>query len=231
METNIITVTNVVTLMATNAQPSIGGLDVVNAVNTFYSGAFTSISWLLGILVTFFSLVLGAIYYLIQNLQMKLQKEKLEKKFVADFESLEKKLRENILTSLSDEKAGLEKKFKELEARIEISTLQSKASTFALMGKIASDSKEYTSAFNAFVKSIDASANANKAEAAQRSLRLLTKKILPLMNKGHFSGSEHIKIVDMLLKSCEAINSNSLLSMDISDFKKELDEAKKREAK
>jgi hypothetical protein len=199
----------------TNSVSPINGLDVVNAVNGFYSGAFTNIAWLLGILVTLFGIAVGAIYYLIQNLQLKLQKEKLEKKFTADFEELKTNLREENQRIID----GLGKK---LKAEVQ----HAKAGICLVQGHFYLEKGNKKDALESYFLTIRYFSQTTDFKQLQGTLQYVTG-ILADFSKSHIS-SEAIKRYEIAMESIGKIESKGLLDIDIEKIKKALAEAQKR---
>jgi len=214
----------------TNSVSPINGLDVVNAVNGFYSGAFTNIAWLLGILVTLFGIAIGAIYYLLQNLQLKLQKEKLEKRFAADFAVLEKTLREKTLNLFESEKMALRQELVRMENELTQKNKNTMAGVFYLAAETQFRSGNIKGALMGYAQALESVVEGKALTSIQSLLKHLTVEILPTLTKKDFKDESIKNSFDKALELTAKLKEQ-LLGSDIEDVKKALVEAQKREPK
>jgi tetratricopeptide (TPR) repeat protein len=210
--------TNAVAQQITNPVSPINGLDVVNAVNGFYSSAFNHTIWLLGSLLTIFGFAIPAVYFVLAKIQLKIREKMLEVKFTQKFEALAKSLQEET-----------EKKFKVLETAIEKEAQISNAKIFYIAGKIMQDAGTFKEALDAYVQAIGSAVQSSDLERVQKFIRYATNHVLPEMNKENFSDAQFVSAIEAIIKSAGAVDP--LLKIDVDAFNAALEKAKNREKK
>ena len=197
----------------TNSISPINGLDVVNAVNGFYSSAFNHTIWLLGILLTILGFAIPAVYFVLARIQLKIREKKLEEKFAQKFEALRKNLQ-----------AETEEKFKALETLIKKEAHAATSRLFYVAAKNSEDEGRFKEALNLDVQAIEYGVLSSNFTGVQSFIRHTTKNVLPKMNKEHFSNVEFVSGIEAVIKSAGA--ADPLLKIDVDAFNAALEKAK-----
>ena len=208
MATNYITVTNFVTVVSTNAQSGISGLDVVNQVKDFFSTAYTQTIWLLGSLITILGFAIPAVYFWLAKIQLKIREKKLAEQLKKDFEEFGKKLENTLKAEIHDAKGGV----------------------CFVQGKYFLQSGDKKNALKSFIAMVDNFAMAaTDFKNLQGSVRYLTGE-LEDFNKEDVS-LEAANLFNKIIGPISKIQSGGLLDEDIEKLKNAFAEAQIREVK
>ena len=218
MLTPSIVVTNFVTVIITNAQPSSGGTDVVNSVNGFYSSAFTHTCWLLGILLTILGFAIPAAYFVLAKIQLKLREQKLIEQLKREIEETGKKLQ----TENSNNFDALEKKLK-TEIR------HAKAGVCLVQGHFFMESGHKKPAIESYIATIKNFALTPDFKQLQGTLECLAGA-LKTCNREDIT-SEAAEAFPKIIESVGKIEVNGLLDTEVKNLKKEFKEAQERKPK
>ena len=211
---------------ATNSLSPINGLDVVNAVNGFYSSAFNHTIWLLGALLTILGFAVPAIYYFLQKRQLALKEKALFDRLEKEVVNLGESLRQANINFLTEQKTAMEDRFEVLESKINTEAAMAGGRSFHLQGNAQKDKGLFESALESYMLALEYYCKAKRLNAAQRVMRLITKVVLPEMKAKQFS-EENIQHLNRALESATNLKSD-LLNTDIDELKKALADAKNR---
>ena len=199
----------------TNSVSPINGLDVVNAVNGFYSSAFNQIGWFLGILLTILGFAVPAFYYALAKWRMKIEVTQIEKKFETKFEELEKA-----------GKNAIKQEFERIEKDAKNKMILLEGSLFYVLGNMSCEKGDHNGALTHFAKTLKKAVQAECAQSFQVMVRFVTENVLPKMKKQDFENLNAETEFNEALDSGYKIPASNLLDFDIEAAKKSLAAAK-----
>jgi hypothetical protein len=213
METNIITVTNFVTLVTTNAQPSISGLDVIGNIKALYSSEFDKLFqltlWILG----FVGIALPILLPFYQKWLMR-----------SELKSQLGKLLKNTKTELNTE---IEKRFKEEEEHIEKRISKAEAKSYHLQGHRLFEKQRFAEACANFCQAADLFSRAESGDNLVRTIEFITEEILPNLKKGDLeTNGLGIRLDNLLKLKASELNKDGMLSNLLEDFAEEYNKVK-----
>ena len=201
----------------TNSISPINGLDVVNAVNGFYSSAFNHTIWLLGILITILGFAIPAVYFVLARIQLKIREKKLEEKFETKFRELEKA-----------GKNALKQEFERIEKDAKNKMVLLEGSLFYVLGNTQCEKGDYKGVLTHFAKTLKKAVEAECPQSFQVMIRFVTENVLPKMKKQDFENLNAETEFNEALDSGYKIPASNLLDLDIEEAKKSLAAAKAR---
>ena len=201
----------------TNSISPINGLDVVNAVNGFYSSAFNHTIWLLGILITILGFAIPAVYFVLARIQLKIREKKLEEKFETKFRELEKA-----------GKNALKQEFERIEKDAKNKMVLLEGSLFYVLGNTQCEKGDYKGVLTHFAKTLKKAVEAECPQSFQVMIRFVTENVLPKMKKQDFENLNAETEFNEALDSGYKIPASNLLDLDIEAAKKSLAAAKAR---
>ena len=217
----------------TNSTSPINGLDVVNAVNKFYSSAFNHTVWLLGILIGLFGVVVPVAYYFLQNRQLELKEKALEKSLSEylkqEVAKLGEALRKENNNSLKIEHNATQQRFSQLEKNINADIAGAKGGIFHVQGNTALQAGHYVEALKSFTRAVEHFLEGDLLENVQMTLHIMIDKILPKLSKNDFATPKIISESQCCLKTARNAESHNLLNGDIDRLEKVLAEAQARQ--
>jgi len=131
-------------LIAQAAEPVITGLDVVEAVDTFYQHAWLMLAGLL----IFFGSMIGIVMPLIMQRIQSSSFDKTEKRLKDEIEQIKNKTEDSIQEKIESTKREIDKIQKDLKVRIDEETRSNRAEFYSQLGNLFSmDSGQESAAF------------------------------------------------------------------------------------
>jgi len=207
----------------TNPVSPINGLDVVNAVNGFYSTAFNHTVWLLGALMTILGFVVPVFYFALAKWQLKLREQKL-------LEALEKRLLEANAKFMEDDKAIFKRTFEILESQTKKELWIAQGGIYHLQGNIQLDAGNNVDSAFSFTEAIRFYSMAGELKFVQQMLGVLTTGTLPKLKKSDFNSSELKAEFQDAVTIPGKIEAKGLLDVSIEKLKNAIATAQLREA-
>jgi hypothetical protein len=212
----LVTVTNVVSR-------DISGLDVMNSVNEFYSGAFDKLFEFVLALIALFGVVLPILFQVYQ-------KRALKGEMATLFDEKKTDLLKQIGAKFEEEKKNNEKSLAEKSADIEKKLIRTEGYTFQIQGNMLAEQKHYLHAAESY---LTAARRYCKSESGENLINILTvcliNGVLPKLLKKDIEKDSLKEGFDKLIKQLTEINKNGFLSDSIRKFEEALSEARKRE--
>jgi len=214
----------------TNPVSPINGLDVVNAVNGFYSSAFVHTCWLLGILITILGIAVPTAYYLLQNRQLKLKERSIEDNLVKSIESkvtaARKSLSEENTKSLAQEMQKVMQKFGDLDQQTNRKLNFAVAGILQVQGNILSEKNEHFESVKSYLSAVKTFSIATAVESVRSNLLMATEQ-LSGVNKQDFEDGSLTKLANEAIEQIAELDE-VLLNDDVKKFKESLSEASNR---
>jgi Tfp pilus assembly major pilin PilA len=199
----------------------ITGLDLVNSVNGFYSGAFDKLFQLVLCIVGFVGVVLPI---LLPFYQKWLMRAELKTQLGKQMDNVKAEITGKIGEKFKDEKTETEEKFKALETLIKKEAHAATSNMFYVAAKNSEDEGRFKEALNLDVQAIKQGVLYSNFIGVQHFIRHTTKSVLPKMNKEHFSDVQFVSEIEAVMKSAGA--ANPLLQIDVDAFNAALEKAK-----
>jgi len=216
MTTNeLVIVTNVVS-------HDITGLDVVNSVNGFYSGAFDKLFQLALALFALFGVALPILIQFYQKREMRIREAKLKVELLSTLEAKFNEL----------EKAGksvMQQEFENLKKEMARNSNDAIGTAFVFQAINYLERGMGKKAFALFAKTLAYSVKTEDLVNVQSALRFVTENALPKLTKKDFEDTAVVTEFKNTIGSAANMNANGLLDLDIEAIKKALAEAQNRE--
>jgi len=212
----------------TNSVSPINGLDVVNAVNGFYSSAFSHTVWLLGILIGLIGIVVPAAYYFLQSRQLALKEKILSEHLENEVSKLGATLRKTNLEFLEEKQKATQVEFEKLEANITSELHFAKGGICLVQANAFLSAGDHKTALQSFTWAIDQFSKVPSAVQIQTCLRAVIEGVLPLLKKNDFIDSESTDHLNKIIELTKEIKAKGLLNEKIDELNKAWAEAKKR---
>jgi hypothetical protein len=190
-------------------------LDVVNAVNGFYSSAFVHTCWLLGILLTIFGFAIPAVYFVLAKIQLKLREQKLITHLKKDFDESVKKL----------QKENAEK-FETLEKKLKADIKHAKAGILLVQGHFYMESGQKKPAIESYIGTVKNFALTTDFKQLHRGLENLAEA-LKTCSRADIT-SEAAVTFPAVIELVSKVEANGLLDTEVEKLKKAFTEAQER---
>ena len=205
-------------------------LEILEKVNALYSGAFTQLITITGIILAFSGILLPVIITIYQNRQLELKKKSLEMLINNNSENIESKLKDEIKKYFEAESEAFKTEINRLEEELAKSKTAASAQTLHIQGVSSIENGDYITALNSLLKATHYYAVCGDERHFQRVLNSVTDRCLPnLCNDIFKSEYDFHQVTKDMLEAVNKINKNYRYNDYINKFNRQFNELKARE--
>jgi len=137
-----------------NATQQLTPLQLLNAVDLFYKGAWDKLAFFLTILVAFAGFLVPFLVMLFQNKLFALEESKIKVELMKYCDSLKEKLSQEINSKLKEESILIEKRLEKFDLKIKQGIAGAYSGVFQLQGNYLNNQKDYEGALESYLDAI-----------------------------------------------------------------------------
>lgn len=210
-------------------------IEVIDKVNSFYSGAFTQLITLTIAVLGFGGVILPILVQIIQSRNFRSEQKSLEIQITSQLAAVKSEVLNEIEKKFDTERADsqklLEEQMKTMQEKLDEVSHAGQGSAFFLQARFSVGQKKFAIAALSFALAGEHLLRAKDEMNAQRAITQLREDCLPQINKGSFEAVERLRrAIDDLLNLLQEKNENARYSDTIRDLKSAYEKAKNREA-
>jgi hypothetical protein len=222
-------VTNELVIATNVVSRDITGLDVVNSVNGFYSGAFDSLFKLVLALIALFGVILPILNQIYQKQVMKSRDSELKAENATLLEKTKTELLNSIEEKFKSEKETIAAALKKNTVTMERRFATAEGYVFHLQGNSNLHNGEFFDAAHDYCKASELYCQGDCGADLVTVINLLTKAILPRLNKEDIEKEGLRGRLDELLKQVGKVEHHGFLHEPMKQFAEAFRQTKSRE--
>jgi hypothetical protein len=223
--------TNELVIVTNAVSHDITGLDVVNSVNGFYSGAFDKLFGMVLALIALFGVILPILIQIYQKRVMKVSESELKAEMATLLAEKKGELFNDVEEKFEAEKKSIQKQFDGLNKAIEEKFTKTEGYTAQLQANYYLRNNDFPRAALNFSHAALCYCVCDEGQNLMPIVDGLADDCLPQLSKKNLENGDLKENLDMLLEELRGKNKNGYLSTHIKALEKAMEEALKREQK